>query len=1004
LHARLQATIWSGNRDLRLNDQHQSEAKMASAPLNILLTNDDGFDAPGITTLYAALVDAGFNVHIVAPHVNQSAQGSSLGGTTALTSPIDITEFSPGNFYVDGRPATATLTALDDLFGGNPPDLVISGTNRGDNIGNSENISGTVNAAVQGLFEGVPSIAVSAASFGGSYDTGFANAASFMVNFLHELQDAQVPGQPLVPAGEGLSINVPGNPDLAGVTVTTITSESSASFPYAPNGTPNTFAEGFVPNTSPSGSPTAEGSQFLTNHITISPIDGNWGTTEAARDALAVRLGSAMSPSEATHDTLNILLLDEDGYGSPGIVATRDALLAEGYNVTVLAPTPDQSGVGSALFLSPITVTQYDAHDFSANNGTPASLVALALDPQGLFNGARPDLVVVGADQGDAVGIENANHSATLGGAITALFNYGVPSIALTSAGGSAADFATSADFLTTLIENLQLTQGSSSSLLPEGIGLSINVPVGATVGNYAFTNIDAATDANLSVLGNENFAHFDNGAPVSTSTPHSEGNAFNAGEITVSPIDGSFAVHNSDAYDFLASLIGTTFGDPNDAPHVSGDLTITVDEGGTVLLTTADLNEADPDSSGAALHYAVSATSHGQIFVDGVAATSFTQVQLETGHVSFGHDGSETTAASFSVSLADGSGLTAAATVNATVNPVDDAPVFTSSPHLSIPENLTDVGTVSATDAENDSFLFSIAGGSDHDFFTIDPHTGALSFITSPDFETPQDAGGDNVYEVTVAATDAGGASSQLAIDVTVTNVAEPGKTINGSNGDDTLTGTTGDDTINGRNGNDLIIAGDGNDQASGGNGDDTLKGGAGDDNLNGGNGDDTLKGGAGDDNLNGGNGNDTLKGGAGNDVLNGGNGNDTLKGGAGNDVLNGGNGNDALKGGAGNDILLGNAGNDLLDGGHGDDRLTGGAGHDTFFFGPNLGHDVVTDFSHQDVISFDHTVFDSYAEVMAAAHQDGHNTVITVDGANSLTLEHISPHQLTAHDFQFV
>ena len=89
-----------------------------------------------------------------------------------------------------------------------------------------------------------------------------------------------------------------------------------------------------MPNTSPSGSPTAEGSQFLTNHITISPIDGNWGTTEAARDALAVRLGSAMSPSEATHDPLNILLLDEDGYGSPGIVATRDALLAEGYNVT----------------------------------------------------------------------------------------------------------------------------------------------------------------------------------------------------------------------------------------------------------------------------------------------------------------------------------------------------------------------------------------------------------------------------------------------------------------------------------------------------------------------------------------------------------------------------------------------------------------------------------------------------------------------------------------------
>jgi len=67
-------------------------------------------------------------------------------------------------------------------------------------------------------------------------------------------------------------------------------------------------------------------------------IDGNWGTTGAARDALAVRLGSAMSPSEATHDPLNILLLNEDGHDSAGINATRDALLAQGYNVTVLAP------------------------------------------------------------------------------------------------------------------------------------------------------------------------------------------------------------------------------------------------------------------------------------------------------------------------------------------------------------------------------------------------------------------------------------------------------------------------------------------------------------------------------------------------------------------------------------------------------------------------------------------------------------------------------------------
>jgi 5'/3'-nucleotidase SurE len=536
---------------------------MAPAPLNILLTNDDGFNAPGIQTLYTALVAAGFNVHIVAPAVNQSAQGSSLGGTSALLNPIDITEFSPGNFFVDGKPATAALTGLDDLFAGHAPDLLISGTNRGENIGESENISGTVNGALEGLFEGIPSIAVSAGSFNGSFDAAFANAGKFMVDFLHKLQAAQVPGQPLLPTGEGLTINVPGNPTLAGVAVTTITAESSSAFPYAPNGTPNTWAEGFIPNNSPSGSPTSEGSQFLTNHITLSPMDGNWGATAVARDDLAVRLGSTMAPTPIAPHALNILLLNEDGYGSPGIVATRDKLLAAGYNVTVLAPATDQSGTGSALFLNPITVTQFDAHNYSANNGTPSSLVSLALDPQGLFSGVKPDLIVLGADQGDAVGIENANHSATLGGAITALFNYKVPAIALTSSSGSAASLATSAQFLTTLIENLQLTQGDSASLLPAGIGLSINVPVGATAGNYAFTSIDAATDANLSVLGNSNFAHYSYGAPVATADPHSEGNAFNAGKITISPLDGSIAAHDIGAYDALAALIGTTYGRP---------------------------------------------------------------------------------------------------------------------------------------------------------------------------------------------------------------------------------------------------------------------------------------------------------------------------------------------------------------------------------------------------------------------------------------------------------
>ncbi len=542
---------------------------MATQPLNIILTNDDGYNAPGITTLYNALVAAGNTVRIVAPAVNQSAQGSSLGGLTAIASPIAITQFSPGNYFVDGRPATAALVAIDDfgrnLFGGAAPDLVISGTNRGENIGPSENISGTVNGALQGLFEGVPSIAVSAgAGANGSYDAAFANAGTFTADFVAKLQATRSAGAPILPAGEAVSINVPGASTLAGVAVTQVTPEASSFFPYSQQAN-GLYAEGFIVNTTPSGSTTSEGSQFILNRITVSPVDGEFGATPADRDALAVRLaGVNLAAAAPAHKSLNVLLLNEDGYGAAGITATRNALLAQGYNVTVLAPTTDQSGVGSALFLNPVTVTTYDAKSFAAN-ATPASLVSLALDPAGLLRSMpKPDLVVAGADAGRAVGIENASHSATVAAAATALFNYGVPAIALTSASGSATDFATSADFLTKVIANLQATQGSAASILPAGIGLSINVPTGAAQTNFAFTNIDAATDANLSVAGNATQARFTFTGAVGSGGANSEGVAFNAGKITISPLDGSYAGTDATLYATLAALLDSQYGAPS--------------------------------------------------------------------------------------------------------------------------------------------------------------------------------------------------------------------------------------------------------------------------------------------------------------------------------------------------------------------------------------------------------------------------------------------------------
>jgi len=141
----------------------------------------------------------------------------------------------------------------------------------------------------------------------------------------------------------------------------------------------------------------------------------------------------------------------------------------------------------------------------------------------------------------------------------------------------------------------------------------------------------------------------------------------------------------------------------------------------------------------------------------------------------------------------------------------------------------------------------------------------------------------------------------------------------INGTNGDDVLTGTEDDDLIRGRAGDDFINAGSGNDEVRGGQGDDVIFGEEGDDDLRGGRGSDEISGGNGDDTISGGRGNDLLFGGTGADIINGGRNADTLDGGAGNDVVNGGRGADTAI-----YVVSENVGSlDSYSGGNGDDTL---------------------------------------------------------------------------------
>ena len=105
---------------------------------------------------------------------------------------------------------------------------------------------------------------------------------------------------------------------------------------------------------------------------------------------------------------------------------------------------------------------------------------------------------------------------------------------------------------------------------------------------------------------------------------------------------------------------------------------------------------------------------------------------------------------------------------------PANAPPVFAAPTAFTLPENTTSAGRLVATDADGNPLTFAIAGGADAPRFTVDAATGALSFVTAPDYEAPADAGGNNVYDLIVSASDGIAAPVTQAIAVTVTDVVE--------------------------------------------------------------------------------------------------------------------------------------------------------------------------------------------------------------------------------------
>ena len=123
--------------------------------MKILLSNDDGYQAPGLVALYEAIRGLG-EVEVVAPEHNNSAKSNAL----TLYAPLSVRQANNGFRYVNGTPADCVHVALTGLLGYRP-DLVVSGINNGANMGDDTIYSGTVGAAMEGYLFGIPAIAFS---------------------------------------------------------------------------------------------------------------------------------------------------------------------------------------------------------------------------------------------------------------------------------------------------------------------------------------------------------------------------------------------------------------------------------------------------------------------------------------------------------------------------------------------------------------------------------------------------------------------------------------------------------------------------------------------------------------------------------------------------------------------------------------------------------------------------------------------------------------------------